>query len=403
MDRKESMAQHLFIKLLDTYITDARIRFTIDGRSIIVGKCPQSGNEDETVATVRINQKRFFSRVLCYGNLGMGEAFMDEDFDIVKGTLHNFLTVLLRNRLADKTGRDLRLASSILMMRLLSNLRGKKRNVRFHYDIGDDLFEAFLDQTMTYSCGYANSPGDSLEELQLNKLDRICRKLRLRPGDHILDIGCGFGGLLIYAAKNHGVSGLGITISKNQYERANNTILKQGLADRVRVELKDFRSVGGEFDKVVSVGMLEHVPRSQYSDYFKTVSRVLKPEGSGLIHCIGCGTVKNRHDPFIQRYIFPGSNQPKLSEIADSLERNCLAILDVENIKLHYAYTVLEWLGRFQSNAHALNTAKYDSRFKRMWEYYFSCGIAAAFASDSAVYQVLFTKHAVGEAPLRRV
>jgi len=392
------MARNLFLKLLNASLADARILFRAGDADLFAGNA-----ERECEITVRVNRERFFSRVLCYGNLGMGEAFMDEDFDVERGTLHDLLHVLLRNRLDRKVEGDPRLALRILGTRLANALRGKEGNVRSHYDIGDDLFETFLDPTLTYSCGYAGSPDDELERLQLNKLDRICRKLDLRPGERLLDIGCGFGGLLIHAAKNFGVTGTGITISRRHSERAGARVSEAGLARSVRVEFQDFRSLEGEFDKVVSVGMMEHVPRSQYRRYFKSMARVLAPQGKGLVHTIGCNTFRNEHDPFIQKYIFPASNQPRLSEIAAHLERNRLGILDVENIVRHYGHTVLRWLEEFRRNRHRLDRAKYDERFNRMWEYYFACGIAAARASDSAVYQVLFTKDCAAPMPLHRV
>ncbi|HVF88780.1 MAG TPA: class I SAM-dependent methyltransferase [Blastocatellia bacterium] len=384
--------------MLNASVVDARILFRAGDAELFAGN-----SERECEIVVRVHRERFFSRVLCYGNLGMGESFMDGDFDVELGNLHDLLHVLLRNRLDRRVKSDPRLALRILGTRLANALRGKEGNVQSHYDIGDDLFETFLDPTLTYSCGYAGAADDDLERLQLNKLDRICRKLDLRPGDRLLDIGCGFGGLLIHAAKNFGVTGTGITISRRHSERAGERVSEAGLAGSVRVVFQDFRSVEGEFDKVVSVGMMEHVPRSQYGRYFKNVARVLAPQGRGLVHTIGCNTIRNEHDPFIQKYIFPASNQPRLSEIASHLERNRLGILDVENIVRHYGHTVLRWLEEFRRNRHRLDRAKYDERFNRMWEYYFACGIAAARASDSAVYQVLFTKDCAAPMPLHRV
>jgi cyclopropane-fatty-acyl-phospholipid synthase len=392
------MARDLFFQLLDKCVADARILFRFDGAERLVGR-----PEGERDITIMVRRERFFSRVLCYGNLGMGEAYMDGDFEVEQGSLHDFLHVLLRNRLDRKIRGDLRLALRVLGTRAANAFRGKEKNVQRHYDIGDELFETFLDPTLTYSCGYALTPEDDLEQLQLNKLDRICRKLELKPGERLLDIGCGFGGLLIHAAKHFGVTGKGITVSRRHCERGNARIAEEGLSGRVEVEYRDFRSLSGEFDKVVSVGMMEHVPRSQYGDYFQSIARALSSRGKGLVHTIGCNTFKNEHDPFIQKYIFPASNQPRLSEITLHLERNRLGILDVENIVRHYGYTVARWLERFRENRHRLDGSRYDERFARMWEYYFACGIAAARAADSAVYQVLFTKDCAAPMPLHRV
>jgi cyclopropane-fatty-acyl-phospholipid synthase len=395
------MEQKVFIQLLDSFVADARIRFIVEGENFIVGGRCQL--QDECDIVIRVHRRRFFSRVLRYRNLGMGEAFMDKDFEVEYGTLHDFLTILLRNRLDEKIRSNFHLALKVLGIRIVNIMHGKQRNVQSHYDIGDDLFEAFLDSSLTYSCGYAKTPDDDLEQLQANKYDRICRKLKLQPGDRLLDIGCGFGGLLIHAAKSYGITGVGATISRRHCERGNAHIAREGLTNQIRIEFSDFHALKGQFDKVVSVGMMEHVPHAQYKQYFKTTARLLHPQGIGLLHTVGCNWYKNEHDPYIQKYIFPAGNQPRLSEITGFLEGNRLAILDVENIIRHYGYTLRCWLKRFQENKSTLDSTKYNDVFKRMWEYYLSCCIAAASASNSAVYQVLFTKDYTADMPLQRV
>jgi len=401
--RSVGTPQNLFLHLLDQCITDALIHFVVDGAYFIVGRARPAQAAEPGEVVVHVHRKRFFTRVMCEGNLGLGEAFMDGDFEVEGGALPDFLTILLRNRLNERIRRHPRLALKVLMTRVVNALRAKQRNVQHHYDLGDDLFEMFLDSTLTYSCGYANSPSDELELLQINKLDRICRKLNLQPGHHLLDIGCGYGGLLIFAAQHYQITGVGVTISRRHYEHGKNRIAEAGLSGQLRIEFQDYGTLRGEFDRVVSVGMLEHVPQGEYRRYFRSIARVLGPRGVGLVHSIGCNTFKNEHDPFIQKYIFPASNLPRLSEITSQLERNRLAILDVENIKPHYAWTVLAWLRRFRENQGRLDEGKYNAVFRRMWEYYFACGIAAARVSDSAVYQVLFTNDHTAEIPLQRV
>ncbi|NEP14091.1 MAG: methyltransferase domain-containing protein [Symploca sp. SIO2C1] len=401
--KASSISENLFLQLLDRYLVDAKIRFLGQGLDSIVGNHNNEVPDKPYDVAINVHHSRFFLRVLAYGNLGLGEAFIARDFDVVEGTLQDFLSILLRNKLDKKVKKDIPLALKIFGIQLGNLLRGEQQNVQRHYDIGDDLFEAFLDPTLTYSCGYALSPEDSLEQLQLNKLERICQKLKLKPGDHLLDIGCGFGGLLLYAAKNYGVTGIGITTSKRHCERGNENIFKTGLTDQIQIQFRDHRSIDGSFDKVVSVGMMEHLPRKEYGCYIRNIAQVLTPQGMGLIHAIGCNTSKNKHDPFIQKYIFPGSGQPKLSEISMQLERNHLATLDVENIVRHYGYTTRRWLQNFQANKNTLDANHYDDQFMRMWEYYLCCGIAAAFVSESAVYQVLFTKDHTAHIPLQRV
>jgi cyclopropane-fatty-acyl-phospholipid synthase len=394
-------ARDIFLGMLDESVKDATILFRMENLSLAVGA--RRGEPNKADVTIRVISETFFSRVLCYGNLGLGEAYMRGDFEIENGSLHDFLTILMRNRMNERVGKDVRVLLKIGAYRFANAVFGKEKNVQRHYDIGFDLFESFLDSRLVYSCGYANTSDDDLEQLQTSKLHRICRKLRLTPSDHLLDIGCGFGGLLMFAATEYAATGIGITISRDHFEMANAIVRGRGLSDRVRIELKDHLAIDGKFDRVVSVGMLEHVPRSEYKYYFRNIARILKPDGIGLVHAVSCNSSRNQHDPFIQKYIFPASNQPRLSEITGALERNHLAILDVENIIRHYRPTALWWLKRFQANQNKLNQQKYDRVFQRMWEYYLSCAIAAAGASDAAVFQVLFAKDYSGPIPLTRV
>ena len=388
----------LLLTLLDDAIDDARVRFLVEDRAYVVGA---EGYPCEV--TLKVLAPRFFERVLASGNLGLGEAWMEHDYEVEEGTLQDFLSILVRNRLDHKIKARPLFALRILMTRWANTIRGKTHSVQRHYDIGVDLFEAFLDPTLTYSCGYVKDPDDSLEQLQFNKLDRLCQKLRLQESDHLLDIGCGYGGMLIHAARHYGVTGTGITISRHHHEHGNSLIEKAGLSDRVRIEFEDFTKLEGSYDKVVSVGMMEHVPPSEYGTYARRIKEVLKPHGMGLIHCIGANAPKNEHDPFIQKYIFPHSNQPRLSDIAGSLEKQGLAILDVENMVRHYGYTVRRWLQHFKANQGNLVPARHDDSLMRMWEYYLCCGIAGAFYSDAALYQVLFTKDYTAPMPLHRV
>lgn len=388
-------AGRFLLDLFDRFLM-GRVRFRFADAEL------SAGTADGPVTTLRVHDARVFARVVGLGNLGLGEAFMDGDFTVEEGELYMFLTACLRSRIDERLRHDVRLGARALYHRARAVLDGTAASVRRHYDIGDDLFESFLDSSLTYSCGFARSPDDDLETLQRAKMDRICRKLRLEPGHSLLDIGCGYGGLLIYAAREHGARGTGITLSRAHAEGARRRVAEAGLSDRIRIELGDFRTVADRFDRVVSVGMMEHVPRRLYGAYFRTLARRLAPGGFGLVHTIGCNARRNRHDPFVQRYVFPGSNQPRLSEITSGLERAGLAILDVENIALHYAYTVRRWLERFRAHRPRL-CARYDETFLRMWEYYFHCGIAAAYASDAAVYQTLFAADRGARPPLARV
>lgn len=391
-----------FLQLLDSHLVEGRVAFVSPEDRRVVGR----GGDSEIV--VRVHDDRFHRRVLAGGNLGMGEAFMAGDFTVDDDQLPELMTLLLRSRLDKRLRTDPRMLVRVAAIQLENRLRGDHHNVRSHYDLGKDLYESFLDPTLTYSCGYARSEATDLATLQADKLDRICTKLRLQPGEQLLDIGCGYGGLLLHAAREHGISGQGISVSRQHAELARTRIAQAGLADRITIEIADHRSLRhrslrGRFDKVVSVGMMEHLPRREYGPYFDAIAHVLAPRGLGLVHVIGCNGPRNDHDPFIQRYIFPGSGQPRLSEISAHLEARELPILDVENMIRHYAITLRCWRERFLANADGLDAGRYDSRFKRMWDYYLSCGIAGALVSDGALYQVLFTNDCTAPIPLVRV
>ncbi|MGH2347832.1 MAG: class I SAM-dependent methyltransferase [bacterium] len=396
------MSQELFLEILDRGVTGARIRFEIGGREFVVGR-GADGNGHDPGLTVRVTNPRVFNRTLAAGSLGLGESYMAGDFEVADGALAKLLEILLRNRLDKKIKERPWTALRIALLRLAGALRGKAHNVQRHYDQGDELFESFLDPTLTYSCGYARDTGDDLETLQRNKLERICRKLRLRPGDRLLDIGCGFGGLVVHAAKHHGVVATGVTLSRRHCARGQAVAAREGLSDRVRIEYADFNEVTPEYDRVVSVGMMEHVPRREYDRYFGKIAEVLTRDGLGLVHTIGANAVTNEHDPFIQKYIFPSSNQPRLSEIAAGLERHGLAVLDVENMIRHYGFTAARWLENFRARRDRLDPERYDTAFQRMWDFYLSGTVAAARASDAALFQVLFAKDYAAPMPLHRV
>lgn len=396
------MEERAFLELLDRCIEDASLELVLGERRVRVGRAQDSPPE----VVVRVHHPRFFRRVLGEGNLGLGEAFMDRDFEIEEGTLADFLTVLVRNRLDRRLGERLGpgLAARLLWIRLKNRLRGRRRAIAAHYDGEDDsLFEAFLDPRMVYSCGYVRDPQAGIEQFQHDKLQRICDKLRLQPGERLLDIGCGYGGLLIFAAQRYGVSGKGITLGRRHWERARANVAAAGLAGSIEIELASWEGLNGPFDKVVSVGMMEHLQRSEYRRFTGVVSRVLTERGLGLFHYIACTGAKNDHDPFIQKYILPDSNQPKLSEFVAELEHHDLAVLDVENLVQHYGHTLKAWARNFQRNRHRLDPARFDARFQRMWQYYLECAAAVATASAGALYQILFARNYPPPMPLQRV
>lgn len=395
------MKENAFLELLDRCVTDGALELVVDGETVRVG---ERGVPPEAV--VRVTDPRFLDQVLTYGNLALGEAYMRGDFSIDGDDVAAFVGVLLRNRLDSELRQRLGLPMALKMaaIRLANRGRGRFGNIHKHFDIGNDLYEAFLDSSLAYTCGYKSGDGTSdLESLQTQKYRRISAKLKLAPGDRVADLGCGFGGLLIWAAQNHGITGKGLTISKKQAEKANQRIAELGLEDRIRVGYASYETLTGTYDKIVSVGMMEHLTDAEYGVCMRLIAERLTPQGRGLVHFIGHNGPKNHSDPFVQKHIFPGAQWPKLSVITDRLERSSLAILDVENLVRHYTLTLKAWLEKFRRAYPGLDHRRYDEPFRRMWEYYLGCAIAASLHSQVALYQVLFTKDYSGPIPYQRV
>lgn len=338
---------------------------------------------------VRINSPDVFRAILTQGNLGLGEAYVDQKVDIVQGSLESFLVSLARAEVPKYVRLTPTTALKLAGLHLRNFVRGRYRNVQHAYDIGEELFENFLDPAMTYSCGYLAEATDTLAQMQINKYDRICRKLRIQPGDRVLDIGCGFGGLLIHAAERFGARCTGITIAHHHRRRAEANVAAKGLSDRVEILFASHKHLPGTFEKIVSVGMIEHLTKHDMPVFIRNIKRALVDDGMALLHTVGCGTRRNTHDPYIQKYILPRTRTPKLSEMARLLERHDLVVHDVENIVRHYGPTLHFWNENFQKNYAKLDHSKYTAAFKRMWEYYFCCCVAAANVSEATVFQIL--------------
>ena len=394
------MSKKLIKKIFNDYIKKGKITLKLaDGETLAFG---QEGREYPLV-TLNVHNDAFFNNIINDGNLGLGEAYMHEYFTVEQGSLYEMLDLLQLNEIDKSINSNPKLLLSIGARRLKDAVKGKSHNVRRHYDIGFDIFKYMLDENLAYSCGYQINENDSLNKLQYQKFQRIIDKLRLKDGETLLDIGCGYGSFLIYAALHRNVQGIGVTNSQQHANYANQQIKEKGLADRIKVVCKDYTEVTGSFDKIASIGMLEHVPRKEYKTYFGLIKKLLKSEGSALVHAVGCNAKNNDHDPFIQKYIFPNSNQPKLSEIAHHVEQAEMAIIDVENIVRHYRPTALHWLHNFLENKDKIDNKAYTPEFYRGWEYYLCCCISAARYSDSAVYQVLFNQSHLNEISYERI
>ena len=336
---------------------------------------------------LQVRHPRMYSRAMAHGTLGLGESYMDGDWDC--DALDQLFTRLMRadvDRLATGLTR-LRWLAEVLRHRWLNlQSRGRAFEVgQHHYDAGNDLFERMLDSRMVYSCGYWQQ-AQTLEEAQVHKLELICRKLDLQPGMSLLDVGCGWGGLARWAAERHGVSVVGITVSKQQLALAQQRV--RGLP--VSFRLQDYRDVQGHFDRIVSVGMFEHVGPKNYATYFDHMQRLLAPEGVFLLHTIGSDVTTAATDPWIDRYVFPNGKLPSARELARVLEGRLL-IEDWHNFGADYDRTLMAWWQRFESAWPDLR-ARYDERFYRTWKYYLLMCAGFFRSRQGQLWQLVLTR-----------
>ncbi len=345
---------------------------------------------------IRIKDERFFKRVLSEGSLGLGESFVDGWWECDR--LDEFFTRLMPLRPEEAVKRNLRLQLHIFKGVFLNQAKKTRAFTvgEKHYDLGNELFGRMLDRRMIYSCGYWKNAGN-LDEAQEAKLDLTCRKLGLMPGDRILDIGCGWGGLARYAAERYGVSVVGITVSREQAALAKE--LCAGLP--VEIRLQDYRDVNESFDHIVSIGMFEHVCYKNYRKYMEVVHRCLRDKGLFLLHTIGDSRSNVTIDPWFGKYIFPNSLIPSMKQISGSLE-NLFIVEDWHNFGHYYDPTLMTWFENFDRNWDALRDL-YDDRFHRMWKYYLlSC--AGTFRSRCLqVWQIVLSKKGMpgGYTPVR--
>ena len=334
---------------------------------------------------IQVHHADFFKRVIQEGSLGLGESYMDGWWTCER--LDMFFQRALRHHLDHQLPHHFKDTLRITAARL-TNLQSKKRAWqvgRAHYDLGNDLFSLMLDPYMQYSCGYWHH-ADTLEAAQEAKLDLICRKLQLEPGMSLLDIGCGWGGLAEFAARRYGVSVYGVTISQEQQKMAQQRCA--GLD--VTILLQDYRDLEQQFDRIVSVGMFEHVGPKNYATYFRVVNRNLKPGGLFLLHTIGAVRTDMRVDPWIDKYIFPNGCLPSVRQIADASEPYFI-MEDWHNFGTDYDTTLMAWHTRFLAAWPQLS-ARYDERFKRMFSYYLNACAGAFRARDIQLWQVMFSR-----------
>jgi cyclopropane-fatty-acyl-phospholipid synthase len=359
------------------------------------------GDGTEPRVTVRLSNKSLYWRLAINPELALGEAYMNGSLR-VEGDIYDLLALALRNIEQDYIERGsprywpLRLVSWLRRMKRridqFNPQRGACRHVAHHYDLPDRLYDLFLESDRQYSCAYYLAPTDTLEKAQEQKKRHIAAKLLLKPGQKVLDIGCGWGGLGLYLAKTADIDVTGITLSGKQQKAATDRARALGLADRVRFDRCDYRTVTGQYDRIVSVGMFEHVGINHYDRFFSVVCDHLREDGIALLHTIGRGYGPEATNPWIRKYIFPGGYIPALSEILPAIERSGLLVTDLEVLRLHYAETLKAWRQRFRRHWSEAQSLLGD-RFCRMWDFYLAGSEATFRYNRFVVFQLQLAKH----------
>ena len=337
------------------------------------GRIGRYGDGGAPEVTVRLHDPAILPRLLRNPDLAVGEGYMDGTLTIDGDDLHGFLEIALTNTAADQ---DLWWRTAIRRVRSTGRWLAQfnpasraRQNVAHHYDLSGELYDLFLDSDKQYSCGYFRTPDDTLEAAQEQKKALIAAKLVLEPGMRVLDIGCGWGGMALTLARDHGANVLGVTLSEEQLKIARQRAEAEGLSDRVEFRLQDYREVTGQFDRIVSIGMFEHVGVPHYREYFRHVHDLLTEDGVALIHTIGRTEPPGSTNPWMAKYIFPGGYIPAMSEAMAAGEKEQLWPTDVEVWRLHYAETLRHWEQRFTANTDRAREI-YDDRFCRMWRFY---------------------------------
>ena len=345
--------------------------------------------------TLKILDKKLHYKLLLFPDLYFGEAYANGSLVIENGSLTDFLDLYLKNIGRGETNFFNEIINKIRgSYRFLTNynlISKSKTNVAHHYDISEKLYDLFLDNKRQYSCAYFKDDKDTLETAQNNKIEHIIKKLNLKPNQKVLDIGSGWGNLAIEIAQKSHCEVLGITLSENQLEYSNKKAKELNLENQVSFKLMDYREIDEKFDRIVSVGMFEHVGRKFYKKYFNTVSNLLSDDGVALIHTIGSVNPPRDPHPWITKYIFPGGYTPSLSEVVSPIEKSGLVITDVEVLRMHYSHTLRHWKERFLGKKEEV-LAMFDEKFFRMWEFYLVGSELTFKWGHQVVFQFQLTK-----------
>ena len=390
----ERRAQHTITAMLEQFVV-GRVEVVLpDGRRRWFGD-----GDSELRSRIHVHDWRFFTRLLHGATVGVGESYMQGEW--TSTDLVSLVRIVIANRRALKRITPAALAniaSDKLIHSLRANRLGRsKRNIAAHYDLSNALYALFLDDSMTYSAAYFASPADTLEQAQEAKYRRLAEKARIGGGDHVLEIGCGWGGFAIFAAHTYGCRVTGITLSEQQAEMARERVAAAGLDHLIDIELIDYREVTGRFDRIVSIEMLEAVGHRYLDTYFATIDRLLAPDGLAAVQVITIPEQRyenyKRRPDFIQRYIFPGGHLPSLEAMSGSMGRSGdLYVEEVDNIGVHYAETLRRWRERFLGNVDEVHALGFDDRFVRMWDFYLAYCEGAFLARYISDLQVVLTR-----------
>ena len=349
----------------------------------------------EKPISLKLLDPKLMQKLLLYPDLYFGEAYMDGSLVIENGNITEFLDLAFKNigrgNINSYGAVIKKLRGTYRYLTSFNKIVKSKENVAHHYDISEKLYDLFLDENRQYSCAYFKNENDTLEQAQNNKIHHIIKKLNIQPNQKVLDIGSGWGTLALAIAKETQASVTGITLSENQFEYSKNKAKEMNLSNKVDFKLIDYRQLNEKFDRVVSVGMFEHVGRKFYRTYFNKVFKLLNERGIALIHTIGSSMPPRDPQPWIQKYIFPGGYTPSLSEVANPIENSGLIVSDIEVLRMHYAHTLRNWKERFLSKKDIV-LDMFDEKFFRMWEFYLaSCEMAFKWG-DQVVFQFQLSK-----------
>lgn len=374
--------------LLSKFITTRSITLIFNNKEYLID------NKTDSII-LKINNDKFLRKLFYAPSLVLTEGYMDKDYELPNSNFYEFSELILDNYnfYLERVSNSLLFKFFLLINPFLQlNFSKKsKNNVASHYDLSDELYDLFLDETRQYSCAYFENNNNTLHQAQLNKMDRLSDKLSLKKNDRVLDIGCGWGSLSRYMTENFGCSIKGISLSEEQIKFCENKKKKSKSKNNLEYSLQDYRHENNTFNKIVSVGMFEHVGKPFYTKYFKKIYEMLEQDGIAIIHTIGNLRTPKITAAFIRKYIFPGGYIPSLSEIMPAIEKSGLIISDIEVLRLHYAKTLSHWHQNFKK-AEKKVLKIYDDRFIRMWEAYLNLSELSFTKGDNVVFQMVLTK-----------